>query len=711
MASNERDKVEFLKKLLNFGNEPDGLNKIMNQLQLEVASHENHQITQPTHEETYRMLPLLVSKNLGKISHFDCVTGTQSVIWDKDGTLGLFKVSDFREMNSKIGRFAELCFTADSTPVVDAAKCASLFDESMKNRHDSWLEKAVATANLEQPCALDSLPVGEMFLQQSIYSAFADLLFSIYPANYRADQEVNCCHAVYEETEAQTGPIHVKVTCKPDGATTLVQSYYVAAIMELKPRRAPNNQEVDLIDMAKCVLLTSMSALFLRESGLEEDIFIPFLIGSVDEARLFITALGKHKKQIEIKLVESAELSDLSMKATIFAKLAILLADITNKILSISPTLKRTVMMIPNKRPDLPTLFSSSSSKRSGADDGNGSSAKRTNSRSAGPKTRSAPSERENMAKMIASRDGKVQALVYPWARLKVFDFGDLSHEISEQREFEYFQQRSPYYFVGYYSAGEEVAVESDAVFCKVWREGDHKTDLSSIQEEIAFLKEANEHGVPCPILYEDLTALNVGHPLYPTETFHVMVMSKLACDQVRWESICDFALSLIQAVRKLHSIGLLHCDIKNSNIAWSEERKRVSLIDFGHTQREDGASAYSATKGFEAPEIKEKQPHSRVTDTYSVGKTIAEVLGSVEQSSVGGQNSDNDYDVFDTLQTIIKKLTALVSSDRMTLEEAESLMTTAQTSTGSPPQKRQNTGQTIPITPTPGNTLERKAT
>jgi serine/threonine protein kinase len=162
----------------------------------------------------------------------------------------------------------------------------------------------------------------------------------------------------------------------------------------------------------------------------------------------------------------------------------------------------------------------------------------------------------------------------------------------------------------------------------------------------------------------------------------------------------------LIQAVRKLHSIGLLHCDINNSNIAWSDERKRVSLIDFGHTQRVDGASAYGATKGFEAPEITEKQPHSRVTDTYSVGKTIAEVLESVEQSSVGGQQSnDNDYDGFDTLQTIIKKLTALVSSDRMTLEEAESLMTTAQTSTGSPPQKRQNTGQAIPITPTPGNT------
>lgn len=665
--------------------------------------------------EGYPMLPLLVSDNLGKISvtHSD----TNYVIWDAKHPVGDLDQSEFEELKMKVGGFEALFCHDDATKIPDTTKidvnnCKVLFtDHDRGHFFEPLLKKAVDTANLEQPVALKMLPeVGEMFLQQSIFCSFSELFFSISPDEYVADQQVNCCHAVREKINGQTSPVLVSVLCKPDGAIKATEKYYVTATMEIKPKIPDVNKE----DMAKSVLLTSMSALAFRECGVMGAISIPFLIGSRDTARLYVTVLGEEKRTPEIKFVEVAYLHEQTQKARLFAKLVILLENIRDVIRKY-PNLERDLGRIAEKNPltKLNNVFSSSQRSASSNTDERKSAKQSKNENvpnedcTIGSTAISFPSKREEIAKEIASRGGQIQALDYPWPRLRVLDFGDLSPEFTEQSKLDYYQQQSPFYFVGCRATSNNMGgFGGDAVFCKVWREGDDKTDLECIKKEIAMLKEANMHGVPSPTLQEDLSALNVVSPMnLGKERFHVMVMSKMACDRVSHDDVCDFALSLIRAVRKLHSIGILHCDIKPSNVAWNADAKTASLVDFGHAQREDVARAYRATTGFEAPEIEKGEPHTPSSDAYSVGKTLGKVSEKIQAESLIGGHGLPDSDTMKTLWHVVEKLSSPVSYDRLTLDEAESLLSGAMTLTASPPHKKQCAHIGTPITPTPNYT------
>lgn len=161
-------------------------------------------------------------------------------------------------------------------------------------------------ASIQQPTFSG---VGEMFLQQTVYSSIAELFFSIDPKRYAADQDVKCSHVIQWKEAGE--PLSVK--CQPDAASKATATYYVVATMELKA--------LDVIDhfgVTKCVLMTAMSALAFQAAGIPMDlsIAIPFVIGSNEKAWLFATYLEQGRPRIE--LVYDADFFEQEQKIEFF---------------------------------------------------------------------------------------------------------------------------------------------------------------------------------------------------------------------------------------------------------------------------------------------------------------------------------------------------------------------------------------------------------
>ncbi len=84
------------------------------------------------------------------------------------------------------------------------------------------------------------------------------------------------------------------------------------------------------------------------------------------------------------------------------------------------------------------------------------------------------------------------------------------------------------------------------------------------------------------------------------------------------------------------HSKGVLHRDMKPSNLLWDEERERVLISDFGLARavQASGGSSVSQSQAemtgtayYMAPEIIRGQKHTAASDLYSLGCVLYELL------------------------------------------------------------------------------------
>ncbi|MFJ4143263.1 serine/threonine-protein kinase [Pseudomonas sp. NPDC089734] len=122
-------------------------------------------------------------------------------------------------------------------------------------------------------------------------------------------------------------------------------------------------------------------------------------------------------------------------------------------------------------------------------------------------------------------------------------------------------------------------------------------------------------------------------------ELMQGLTLDKLLCERptgLPWSELREIVLPLLDALACSHARGVLHGDLKPSNVMLSEEG--VRLFDFGLSQAEEGVlpglphlsrSRFNAwTPSYAAPELLEGQPLSASADVYAVACLIYELAG-----------------------------------------------------------------------------------
>ena len=122
-------------------------------------------------------------------------------------------------------------------------------------------------------------------------------------------------------------------------------------------------------------------------------------------------------------------------------------------------------------------------------------------------------------------------------------------------------------------------------------------------------------------------------------ELMRGLTLDKLLCERplgLPWKELRDIALPLLDALAYAHARGVLHGDMKPSNVMLSEEG--VRLFDFGLGQAEKGVlpglpclsrERFNGwTTGYAPPELLEGQPLLASADVYAVACVIYELAG-----------------------------------------------------------------------------------
>ena len=93
----------------------------------------------------------------------------------------------------------------------------------------------------------------------------------------------------------------------------------------------------------------------------------------------------------------------------------------------------------------------------------------------------------------------------------------------------------------------------------------------------------------------------------------------------------CDVIGQVAEALRYVHSCGIIHGDIKSENILLTraQDRRRLAkLLDFGLARPDDGNEAHiEGTPEYLAPERISRRPASPQSDIYALGILFWECL------------------------------------------------------------------------------------
>jgi len=109
----------------------------------------------------------------------------------------------------------------------------------------------------------------------------------------------------------------------------------------------------------------------------------------------------------------------------------------------------------------------------------------------------------------------------------------------------------------------------------------------------------------------------------------------------LHWSVASDFVVSTARTIDVAHQVGVIHADLKPSNILLDGNGKPV-VSDFGLARTLDASTSMSThaamTPSFAAPELFDGAEHSISSDVYSLGATLSALISGAAPFTTGGE-------------------------------------------------------------------------
>ena len=185
--------------------------------------------------------------------------------------------------------------------------------------------------------------------------------------------------------------------------------------------------------------------------------------------------------------------------------------------------------------------------------------------------------------------------------------------------------------------------------------------------------------------IYEDIKYINIVMEQGQTDLFEFLIRSPLG--YFPDEIAIDFLIQIFSAIDYLHSINIVHCDIKPENFVLkiNKTKTELKLVDFGNIRRKpkdkERLNNFSGTREYMAPEALENYGFNEKVDEWAAGVIMYNMLTGADPFS-----SDNDSDYKDNirfkenkfeyiknekLRNLNKKLLNRFINNRITAKEA----------------------------------------
>lgn len=153
----------------------------------------------------------------------------------------------------------------------------------------------------------------------------------------------------------------------------------------------------------------------------------------------------------------------------------------------------------------------------------------------------------------------------------------------------------------------------------------------SSFSNEIKVLERLGKYKELCGKVPGYLSDFNENNTLY------LVIEYFEGCDlkqKIQSGAVIPFrktAYELVSIVQKIHKLGVLHRDIKLSNI-FIKKDGTLALLDFGSAclAEEESEIMKYASNGYSAPEMYEKDSSTIYADIYSIGAVMYQMLTGV---------------------------------------------------------------------------------